>query len=83
MFDRCGMKTKSDGRVIPTNRLFIVGNNSECFEHEGVAAALDHDGAMFTASDDPDELSNGLKTRLVIDSPPPRPAPRPARVSQH
>lgn len=56
-------------------RLFIVGNNSECFEHEGVAAALYHDGAMSMAGDDPDELKRRAEAmaseiRLVIETVP-------------
>jgi hypothetical protein len=61
-------------------RLFIVGNYSECFEHAGVAAALYHDGAMSMAGDDPDELRRraeamASETKLVIE-----PVPRLGRL---
>jgi len=66
--DKCREILESQG----FQRLFIVGGNSECFDHEGVAVALYHDGAMAMAGDDPDALMRraevmASETRLVIE----------------
>lgn len=58
-------------------RVFTVGTNSECFEHDGVAASLYHDGAMAMAGDDLEELQRraeamAAQTRLVIERVPNR-----------
>ncbi len=74
--DRCRQILEAQG----FQRLFIVGDNSECFEHEAVAVALYHDGAMAMAGDDPDALMRraeamASETRLVIE-----PVPRLGRL---
>lgn len=71
--DKCRELLRAQGFEL----MFTVGNNSECFEHDGVAVALYHDGSMAMAGDDLDELKRraellAAQTRLVIERVPNR-----------
>lgn len=53
-------------------RVFTIGANSECFEHDGIAASLYHDGSVAMAGDDLEALTQraegmAAKTRLIIE----------------
>jgi hypothetical protein len=66
--DKCRELLEAQG----FERVFTIGTNSECYEHEGVAAFLYHDGAMAMAGDDLDELKRraeamATETRLIIE----------------
>jgi hypothetical protein len=66
--DKCRELLEAQG----FERVFIIGTNSECYEIEGVAASLYHDGAMAMAGDDLEELKRraeamAAQTRLIIE----------------
>jgi hypothetical protein len=53
-------------------RVFTIGTNSECYEHDGVAVSLYHDGSVAMAGDDLDALMQraeamAAKSGLVIE----------------